>query len=184
MSNAEKVAVYTGSFDPFHLGHENIVRRASRLFDRVIVGVGVNPDKHSLFSPEEKVGMIADVLDDLPNVEARSFQGLAVHFVQELGATVLLRGIRALADLDYEFTMSLTNSTLDPSIETIFLMAQKEYTHLSSSLIRQIAAHGGDLSEFVPARIRDRLVEKLFRPRPRLGMYPGAGALPGGQASK
>lgn len=165
MKKVERVAVYTGSFDPFHLGHENIVRRASRLFDRVVVGVGVNPDKHSVFTPDERIQLIEEVLDDLDNVKVRHFEGLAVNFVQELGATVLLRGIRALADLDYEFTMSLTNSTLDPGIETMFLMAQKEYTHLSSSLIRQIAAHGGDLSDFVPPRIKDRLRERMTKRR-------------------
>jgi pantetheine-phosphate adenylyltransferase len=166
MPNHSKTAVYTGSFDPLHLGHENIVRRASRLFDKVVVGIGVNPEKHSLFTPEERVTMVEDVLDDLKNVEVVCFQGLAVHFVRDLGATVLLRGIRALADLDYEFTMSLTNSTLDPEIETFFLMAQKEYMHLSSTLIRQIAVYGGDLTPFVPSRIKDRLRERLSKPRP------------------
>lgn len=167
LPNHVKTAVYTGSFDPLHLGHENIIRRASRLFDKVVVGIGVNPEKHSLFSSDERVGMIHEVLDDLPNVEILCFQGLAVHFVREIGATVLLRGIRALSDLDYEFTMSLTNSTLDPEIETFFLMAQKEYMHLSSSLIRQIATYGGDLSSFVPAQIEDRLRERLSKARPR-----------------
>lgn len=157
MSESAKIAIYTGSFDPFHLGHENIVRRAAGLFGKVIVGVGENPEKRSLFTPEERVNMIQEVVQDVPNVEVRSFGGLTVHFVRACNARVLLRGIRALADIEYEFTMSLTNSSLDPGIETVFLMAQKEFTHLSSSLIRQIAAYGGDLRGFVPEPVIHRL---------------------------
>lgn len=157
MSDSVQIAVYTGSFDPFHLGHENIVRRTAQLFQRVIVGVGENPEKRALFTPDERVAMIREVVADIPNVEVKSFGGLSVHFVRECNARVLLRGIRALADIEYEFTMSLTNSSLDPDIETVFLMAQKEFTHLSSSLIRQIAAYGGDLSGFVPTPVMQRL---------------------------
>lgn len=157
MSAASRVAVYTGSFDPFHLGHENIVRRASRLFDSVVVGVGVNPDKRSLFSPQDRVEMISAVLADLPNVTVVAFEGLTVHFVRQMKSTIMLRGIRALADIEYEFTMSLTNSSLAPELETVFLMAHKEYTHLSSSLIRQIGECGGNLRGFVPELIIDRM---------------------------
>lgn len=157
MRVSEKTAVYTGSFDPFHLGHENIVRRAAGLFEKVIVGVGENPEKRALFTPSERVTMIQEVLVDVPNVMVTSFSGLTVHFVRENNARVLLRGIRALADIEYEFTMSLTNSSLDPGIETVFLMSQKEFTHLSSSLIRQIAAYGGDLRGFVPDPVMQRL---------------------------
>lgn len=168
MTNSARTAVYTGSFDPFHLGHENIVRRACLLFDRVIVGVGENPEKHSMFSPDERVAMIREVIDDLPNLEIHAFRGLTVRFVRERQARVLVRGIRALADIEYEFTMSLTNSSLDATIETVFLMAQKEFTHLSSSLIRQIAKYGGDLRGFVPERIiprmRDRFAANYDRP--------------------
>ena len=152
-----KTAVYTGSFDPFHLGHENIVRRASRLFDRIIVGVGKNPEKKSLFSQEERVAMINESVVDLENVHACGFEGLTVAFVRAREARILLRGIRALADIEYEFTMSLTNSTLDAELETVFLMSQKEYAHMSSSLIRQIAHFGGDLTGFVPDPVLRRL---------------------------
>jgi pantetheine-phosphate adenylyltransferase len=157
MQPTHRVAIYTGSFDPFHRGHENIVRRASRLFDRLVVGVGENPEKNYCFTPDERVEMIAGVVKDLPNVTVAAFGGLTVKFARECGARVLLRGIRALADIEYEFTMSLTNGALDPGLETVFLMAHAEYGHLSSSLIRQIAAFGGDLGGFVPPQVADRL---------------------------
>jgi pantetheine-phosphate adenylyltransferase len=155
-----RVATYTGSFDPFHRGHENIVRRASKLFDRLLIGVGENPEKSPLFTAEERVAMIAGVLKDVPNVEVLAFRGLTVKFARERGAKVLLRGIRALSDIEYEFTMTLTNSNLDASLETVFLMACKEYSHLSSSLIRQVAQFGGDLAPFVPPLVQERLVAK------------------------
>lgn len=152
-----RIAVYTGSFDPFHFGHDDIVRRASSLFDSIVVGVGVNPEKNPLFSPEERKSTIEEVLADVPNVRVATFDGLTVNFAREQGAKVLLRGIRALADVEYEFTMSLTNSSLDPDLETVFLMAHREFSHLSSSLIRQIAKYGGDLSKFVPAAVQKKL---------------------------
>lgn len=151
------VAVYTGSFDPFHLGHEDIVRRAARIFPQLIVGVGINPEKPSMFAPTERVAMIREVLADLAGVEVIGFEGLTVRFARSRQARLLVRGIRALSDVDYEFTMSLTNSSLDADIETVFLMAHKEYTHLSSTLIRQIACHGGDLRDFVPLAVMQRL---------------------------
>lgn len=157
MTDKPSIAVYTGSFDPFHLGHENMVRRASTLFDRLVIGVGENPEKKYLFSPSERIAMIREILADLPNVDVTAFAGLTVKFVKSLGARVVLRGIRALSDIEYEFTMSLTNRTLDPDIETVFLMASNKHQHLSSSLIRQIAEHGGDLSGFVPEQVIERL---------------------------
>lgn len=161
MKEFSRSAVYSGSFDPFHLGHEDIVRRAADLFEEVVVAVGINPEKRDTFTPEEKVEMIAEVVGDLPNVSVRAFSGLTVRFARECNARVLLRGIRALADIEYEFTMSLTNSCLDAGVETVFLMAHKEYTHLSSTLIRQIAELGGDLKGFVPLPIKQRLRAKF-----------------------
>lgn len=161
MSGNAHVVVYTGSFDPFHLGHENVVRRAADLFDHVIVGVGENPDKRNLFEQDERVAMIEEVLTGITNVTVKSFGGLTVRFCREQQSRVLLRGIRALSDIEYEFSMSLTNSSLDAQIETVFLMAHKEYTHLSSTLIRQIAEHGGDLTGFVPEAVRQRLKQKF-----------------------
>lgn len=148
----KRIAVYTGSFDPFHLGHENIARRASKLFDELIIGIGENPEKQSVFDTPERVAMIAETLADVETVRVTGFRGLTVNFVRESNARILVRGLRALTDIEYEFTMSLTNSSLDPEIETVFLMAESTFSHLSSSLIRQIAAYRGDLAGFVPNR--------------------------------
>src|SRR5437762_1337229 len=114
MASAPRIAVYTGSFDPFHFGHDDIVRRACLLFDYVVVGIGVNPEKNAFFSTEERKAAIEEVLADVSNVRVATFEGLTVNFARDQGAKVLLRGIRALADVEYEFTMSLTNSNLDP----------------------------------------------------------------------
>lgn len=155
-----RVAVYTGTFDPVHLGHLDIVERGSRLFDRLIVGVGINPDKQTLFTIEERVELIRQVTAKWPNVEVRSFDGLAVRFVRDRGARIMIRGLRTLSDMEYEFTMSLMNRTLDPELETVFLMAKEEFSHVSSSLLRQIAALGGDLSKFLPEPVRVALIER------------------------
>ena len=161
----EQIAVYTGVFDPVHLGHLDVIRRGSRIFDRLVIGVGTNPDKASFFSLEERVQLVQRVTASLPNVEVRPFSGLAVRFVyEEVGARILLRGLRTLTDMEYEFTMSLTNLAMQPEIETIFLMAKEEFSHISSSLIRQIATFEGPLDKFVPpeikAALRDRVRER------------------------
>ena len=149
-----RVAVYTGTFDPVHLGHLDVIRRGSRLFDRLVVGVGVNPDKRPFFSSEERVDLAQRVVASLGNVEVRAFEGLAVKFVREVGAQVMLRGLRTLSDMEYEFNMSLTNHNLDPEIETVFLMAQVEHSHFSGTLIRQIGLFGGDLDPFLPPEVQ------------------------------
>ena len=154
-------AVYTGMFDPVHLGHLDIIARAGRIFDRVIIGVGINPDKTPLFTLDERVEMLRQVLRSYANVEVQPFEGLAVHFVRRVGARVMIRGLRTVSDMEYEFTMSLTNQTMDPEIETVFLLPRVEYQHLSSTLIRQIAAFGGDLSKFLPAELVPRLEAKV-----------------------
>ncbi len=150
-----RIAVYSGSFDPITLGHLNVIERASRLVDRLIVGIGVNIEKQSLFSPEERVELVRRSTAHLPNVEVRSFAGLAVNFVRQCGARVLVRGVRSLGDTETEFTMTLANRKLDPGIETVFLMADEQYSHVSSSLIKQIAALAGDeeLARFVPREV-------------------------------
>lgn len=155
-----RVAVYTGTFDPVHLGHVDIILRGSRLFDRLIVGVGINPDKQTLFSIYERAKLLQAVTAEFPNVEVRTFEGLAVRFVRETGAQIMLRGLRTLSDMEYEFTMSLMNLNLDPEIETVFLMAKEEYSHVSSSLLRQIARLGGELTKFLPEPARLALIEK------------------------
>ena len=161
-----RVAVYTGTFDPVHLGHLDVIERGCRLFDRLIVGVGNNPDKATLFSIEERVALLESVTGQYGNVEVLPFPGLAVLFVRQCGARILLRGLRTLSDMEYEFTMSLMNLHLDPGIETVFLMAKEEFSHVSSSLLRQIAALGGDLGKFLPEPVKKALVIKAGRFNP------------------
>lgn len=157
-----RIAVYTGTFDPVHNGHLDVIARGSRLFDRLIVGVGINPDKKTLFTIEERVQLIRDVAREeaWANVEVRSFDGLAVRFVRDCGARIMLRGLRTLSDMEYEFTMSLMNLAQDPQIETLFLMAKEEFSHVSSSLLRQIAALDGNLSKFLPDPVLAALRER------------------------
>lgn len=159
-------AVYTGSFDPITLGHLNVIERSSKLVDELIVGVGINIGKEPLFTAEERVGLIKRVTSDLPNVKVLTFPGLAVHFVRECDAHIIIRGVRSLTDMETEFTMTLANRKLDPDIETIFLMADDEFSHVSSSLIKQITSLAEDeqLARFVPRKIipdiRKRLLER------------------------
>ena len=145
-------AVYIGSFDPITLGHRNVIERSSRLVDELIVGVGLNIEKRPLFTADERVSLVERSIEHLPNVTVKPFNGLAVSFVRECGARVIIRGIRSLSDIEAEFTMTLANRTLDADIETVFLMADEAYTHVSSSLIKQITTLAGDeeLARFVP----------------------------------
>ncbi|WP_166828260.1 pantetheine-phosphate adenylyltransferase [Thalassoroseus pseudoceratinae] len=159
-------AVYVGSFDPVTLGHEDLIRRGADVFDSLTVGVGINPSKSPLFTVEERITLIRSTFEDLPNVQVQSFSGLAVDFVRSLGAKVMLRGLRTLTDIEAEFTMSLANRVLSPELETVFLMASEKYTHISSSLIKQIAQMGGEgtakqLENFVPANVIPALLEKI-----------------------
>ncbi len=156
-------AVYTGSFDPISLGHWNVIERSSRLVDELIVGVGMNVDKQPLFSTEHRVELLRRVAAKLPNVEVRQFNGLAVKFVRECDARVIVRGVRSLTDMETEFTMTLANRKLDPGIETVFLMADDEFSHVSSSLIKQITplADDDELARFVPREIIPDLRARL-----------------------
>ncbi len=158
-------AVYTGSFDPITLGHLNVIERSSRLVDTLIVGVGLNIDKQSMFSAEERVELIERTTSHLKNVDVKLFTGLAVKFVRECDARVIIRGVRSLTDMETEFTMTLANRKLDPEIETVFLMADDEFSHVSSSLIKQITPLAGDeeLSRFVPAAILADLRAKFAK---------------------
>jgi pantetheine-phosphate adenylyltransferase len=157
----ESTAVYTGVFDPIHLGHLDIIRRGSRIFDRLVVGVGINPEKASFFSVDERVALVQQVVKSIGNVQVLPFHGLAVRFVREAGARIMLRGLRTLSDMEYEFSMSLTNLALDSEIETVFLMAKEQYSHISSTLIRQIASFQGDLTKFVPPEIKSALLQRV-----------------------
>lgn len=158
-------AVYVGSFDPLTLGHLDIIHRGARIFDKVTVGIGINPEKQPLFTPTERLELVGKILAPLSNVEVRCFQGLAVNFIKDCGASVMLRGMRTLSDIETEFTMTLANRVLEPGIETVFLMASEKYTHISSTLIKQIALMGKDdtatqLRGFLPGDIIEPLLAK------------------------
>jgi len=161
-----RVAVYTGSFDPITLGHLNVIRRACRLVDRLVVGIGINVEKQALFTPEERLELVRLTTREFGNVEVEQFSGLAVRFVRHVGATVMIRGVRPLTDLAAELTMVMANRKLDPGIETVFLMADEEFTHVSSSLIKQIAPLAGDeeLARFVPTEVVEALRHKMDGP--------------------
>ena len=158
-----RVAVYTGSFDPITLGHLNVIERASRLVDRLIVGIGVNAGKDPLFTPQEREELVRQTTSRFPNVEVQEFSGLAVHFVRRCGARVMIRGVRPLTDLETEITMMMANRQLDPGLETVVLLADAEFAHVSSSLIKQIAPIAGDdeLSRFVPPEVIAALRRKI-----------------------
>jgi pantetheine-phosphate adenylyltransferase len=158
-----RIAVYTGSFDPITLGHLNIIERASLLVDKLIVGIGINAGKDPMFSPEERVDLVKRVTRRFDNVEVREFSGLAVDFVRQCGARVMIRGVRPLTDLEAELTMMLANRQLDPGIETVVLMADSEFAHVSSTLIKQIAplARDEELAHFVPPEVITELRRRL-----------------------
>lgn len=164
MSRPSRPAVYTGSFDPITLGHLHIIQRAAPLFDELIIGVGINADKKSLFDTEQRVELVTAVTSDLENVRVEVFHGLAVDFVRSVNARVMVRGIRPLTDIAGEFTMMMANFQLAPDIETVFLMAAERYSHVSSSLLKQIAALDADdeqLAKFVPRAIIKPLRQQL-----------------------
>ena len=156
-----RIAVYPGSFDPITNGHLDIIERASRVYDKLVVGVLSNASKTPLFSAEKRVEMIRLVTKHLDNVEVDTFTGLLVDFAASKNATVIVKGLRTVADFEYEFQMALTNKKLNPNLETLFLTAEADSMYLSSSMVREIASMGGDISNFVPACIHDRIVERL-----------------------
>lgn len=158
-----RTAVFTGTFDPITLGHLDVIRRGRLLFDHLVVGIGVNPNKTLLFNVEERVEMARLVVSRFPNVSVEAFEGLTVRYVRGIGARVILRGLRTLTDMEYEFGMTLTNHRLDPAIDTVFLMADAEYSHVSSSLIKQVVQFGGRsaLERFVPEEIIAPILSKL-----------------------
>ena len=158
-----RVAVYTGSFDPITHGHLNIIRRSSTLFEQLVIGIGVNIHKKSLFSVEERIDLAREVTGIYDNIKVIDFEGLAVDFVKSLGAQVMIRGVRPMTDVAGEFSMLLANRQLAPEIETVFLMADAEYAHVSSSLIKQIAPLATDdmLARFVPKEVVASLRAKL-----------------------
>jgi len=156
-----RTAIYPGSFDPLTNGHLDVIQRATKLFDRVIVAVAASESKQPLFSLEERVELVAQGVRHLPNVEADSFEGLLVRYVERRGAQAVVRGLRAISDFEFEFQMALMNRKLNERIETIFMMPKDTYTFLSSRIVKEIARLGGDVSAFVPAHVRTALNEKF-----------------------
>ncbi len=155
-----KIAICPGSFNPITLGHLDIIRRASKMFDHVIVAVLQNANKVCDFTVDERVDMIRDSIKDLKNVSADSFDGLLAEYTKIKKASVIVKGLRAVSDFEYEFQMALVNQRINPEVETVFLTTSSEYMFLSSSSVREIAAHGGDISQFVPESIIDRVMDK------------------------
>lgn len=143
-------AVYPGSFDPVTLGHMDIIERTAHMFDHVIIGVLQNNSKTPLFSVEERVNILKKATQDIPNVEVRSFSGLAVDFAKECQAHTIVRGLRAITDFEYELQMAQTNRVLEPEVDTTFLITSLEYAYLSSTVVKEVAAFGGDIHKFVP----------------------------------
>jgi len=162
-STRHTVGLYPGSFDPITLGHEDIARRALRVADRLVVGVAHTSThiKRGLFSVQERVGLIREVLDDEERIEVRAFEGLLVDFARREGANLVVRGLRAVSDFEYELQMAQMNQELWPDIETIFLVPEVRYSFISSSLVREVATLGGDISSFVSPSVLARIQEKL-----------------------
>ena len=155
-----RIAIYPGSFDPITNGHLDIICRASKLYDRVVVGVLQNGGKSPVFTPEERVNMIKEVTKGIENVTVESFKGLLVDFAKSQGATVIIKGLRTVADFEYEFQMALLNKVLNPEYETMFMMTDSKYSYISSSMVKELAGFKGDLSGIVPSGIIKKIQEK------------------------
>jgi len=157
-----RIAVYPGSFDPITRGHEDLIHRSLAFVDKVVVAVAINSAKQPLFSLQERVALIQQCVRE-PRVEVRAFDGLLVNFAQSVGASLIVRGLRAVSDFEYEFQMALMNRNLGPTIETVFLVPASDLTYLSSSLVREVARFGGDVSALVHPAVQDALKKKFAR---------------------
>lgn len=158
-----RAAIYPGTFDPITNGHLDIIQRAAKIFDRVTVAVTTNPSKKPLFEVSERVQMIRELIAGYPSVEVDSFTGLLVDYVTRKGATAIVRGLRAVSDFEFEFQMALVNRKIAENIETVFLMPNEKYTYLNSTIVKEVATFGGDVSRFVPPEIVVLLKQKLSR---------------------
>lgn len=156
-----KIAIVPGSFDPITYGHIDIIKRSSELFDEIIVAILVNPDKKYLFSLEERVEMIEETIKDIPNVRVDAFSGLLVNYAKKVGSSVIVRGLRAVSDFEYEMQLTFMNKALDEGIETFYMMANKQYSFISSSIVKGVSGFGADLSKFVPKNVEERLEIKM-----------------------
>ncbi len=148
-----KIGIYPGTFDPVTNGHLDILTRASKLFDKIIVGVAVDSDKDTLFTIDERVSFIKDAVSELPNIEVESFSGLLMHFTENKGAKVIIRGLRAVSDFEYEFQLALMNKNLNDSVETLFLTTSSEYAFLSSTIIKSVVKLDGEIKGLVPRKV-------------------------------
>jgi pantetheine-phosphate adenylyltransferase len=157
---SEVVAIYPGSFDPLTNGHVDIIQRGSRFFDRIVVGILINLEKAPLFTVPERVDIARRVLQGSPNVEVDTFDGLLVDYARRIGATVIVRGLRAISDFEYEMQMALMNRRLSPDVETVFMMPAEPYTYVSSRLVKEVVALGGTVTGLVPTLVEERLREK------------------------
>ena len=156
-----RTAICPGSFDPVTYGHLDIFKRASKLFDRVIVLVSINPDKHPCFTPEERMEMIREVTAEIPNIEVDCYAGLLSSYAQQHEAAAIVKGLRAMSDFEYEFQMAAVNKKLDPDIETLFMVASDKYTFLSSSVVRELRKYRSELASFVPKVVEEAVCRKL-----------------------
>lgn len=155
-----KRAIYPGSFDPLTLGHLDMIKRSAKIVDELVIGVLNNSAKNSLFSLDERVSMIKEMTESMPNVTVASFDGLLVDYMKEINATIIVRGLRAVTDFEYELQIAQTNHVENPEVETIFLTTSLQYSYLSSTIVKEFASYGGDIFKFVPARFIDRIYEK------------------------
>ena len=158
-----KIAVYPGTFDPITNGHVDIIYRSAKLFDKIIVTVAVNTQKTPLFDLSERVEMIRQALVNEEKIEIDQFDGLIAEYLKRVNASAMIRGLRAVSDFEYEFQMSLMNRKLNPDVETVFLTPAQEYIHLNSTIVKEVASFGGDVSEYVPDYVRTKLQEKYKR---------------------
>jgi pantetheine-phosphate adenylyltransferase len=158
--NPDTLAIYPGSFDPLTNGHVDIIQRGSRLFDRIVVAILLNVEKSPLFTVDERVEIAREVFANNPNVEVDTFDGLLVDYARRKGAGVIVRGLRAISDFEYEMQMALMNRNLNPEVETVFMMPAETYTYVSSRLVKEVAALGGSVTNLVPRTVDDRLRRK------------------------
>lgn len=159
------IAVYAGSFDPVTKGHLDLIERAAELFDEVIVAIGVHPTRHPLFTFEERAALLEEIVRSMPKVRIDRFDGLLIHYCKQVGARVIVRGLRAATDFEYELQIAHANADMDPSVDTVFLPTRANYGFISASLVREIASHGGNVSHYAPEPVCRALTAK-FPPKP------------------